>query len=377
MTKFINRLRYHLCKLEINPLFQGGRGFSTITRNSYLVYKSVSNDPYANLALEDWMYENLNLLSNETALLLWRNEPTVVIGRHQNPWKECNLELMKSSGINLVRRKSGGGTVYHDLGNINCTFFTSRSSYNRKKNLDFLARFLGKKYDFDVSLNQRDDLILNSKYKISGTAAKLGLKQAYHHCTLLCKVNTARLNEVLHPSYSGIFSNATRSVRSEIKNLFEDSTYDWEETSNNLARMFVIENGPSMNNWNEQLLEIDPLSQSHEILNKKYELLDWEWNFGKTPKFIFSTVEEFSFGSMKITMTVNKGIIAENTVECNDAKVQLLVTELLEQLKGVRFNRDDILMMLYQSLSSKTILKTSQEEQLLKEVSNFITTSMH
>eukprot|EP00061_Rhincodon_typus_P008034 g30285.t1 len=106
-----------------------------------LLLKSMSTDIYENLALEDWLHEYVQSRDRHM-LLLWRNCPTVVIGRHQNPWQECNLKLMRDQGIQLSRRRSGGGTVYHDLGNINLTFFTSKKRYDRRGNLELVISAL-------------------------------------------------------------------------------------------------------------------------------------------------------------------------------------------------------------------------------------------
>ena len=359
----------------------GFRNFSTKTDSSVLVYRSLSKDPYVNLGFEDWMYENLNLDLHRTVLFLWRNEPTVVIGRHQNPWKECNLQLMKSLGINLARRNSGGGTVYHDLGNINCTFFTNRIAYNRKDNLVLLARFLKDSYGFKISLNERDDLVMDSRYKVSGTAAKLGLRRAYHHCTLLCKVDTAKLNKVLQPSYSDIFSNATTSVRSDTKNLFEDSLYDWEEITNNLARFFILENVLSKKdlNLNKYMIDVDPLAheKSSDILKRMHGMSNWDWKYGKTPKFIYVIEHDFSFGRAKLTLTIKKGIVVESTVDCSESKEKMLLSSLIKELLGTRLKNPDVSTTLCQSLSSRTLICDHHQEQILKEVSEHIISSIH
>ena len=166
-------------------------------------------------------------------LLFWRNSPCVVIGRHQNPWLECDLAAIQDRQMTLARRKSGGGTVYHDLGNLNLTFITTKKKYNRRRNLDLIASALREKWNLDVSVSDRDDIILNNKYKvskqlfqcmvlciliitcislltciqISGTASKLGRLVAYHHCTLLFDVNKDDLENVLQ----------TRSVCAQFK----------------------------------------------------------------------------------------------------------------------------------------------------------------
>ncbi|PNI13114.1 LIPT1 isoform 3, partial [Pan troglodytes] len=113
-------------------------GFKKTVKNG-LILQSVSNDVYQNLAVEDWIHDHMNL-EGKPILFFWRNSPSVVIGRHQNPWQECNLNLMRGEGIKLARRRSGGGTVYHDMGNINLTFFTTKKKYDRMENLKLIVR---------------------------------------------------------------------------------------------------------------------------------------------------------------------------------------------------------------------------------------------
>lgn len=102
------------------------------------VYISKCTNIFTNLALEDWLYTNRDF-TNHQLLMLWRNEPCVVIGRHQNPWLECNFPVLPNLGAHLARRNSGGGTVYHDMENLNLTFFTARHDYCRRKNLELIA----------------------------------------------------------------------------------------------------------------------------------------------------------------------------------------------------------------------------------------------
>ena len=130
-------------------------------------------------------------------LLLWRNDNCVVIGRDQNPWTESNVPFLREKCINLARRNSGGGTVYHDLGNLNCTFFTRRSRYDRKRNLNIICNAIKEATALNVAVNDREDIILDEKHKISGTAAKLGKNSAYHHCTVLVDVNECVLHDAL------------------------------------------------------------------------------------------------------------------------------------------------------------------------------------
>ena len=129
---------------------------------------SQSHNIYLNLAWEDWLYHNFDF-TKASLLLMWRNTPCVVIGRYQNPWKECNVSMMNEAGIVLARRHSGGGTVYHDMGNLNFSFMTERSLYNRKTNLQFIVKTLQDIYDIPAVVSPRDDIVVNEKLKVSGT----------------------------------------------------------------------------------------------------------------------------------------------------------------------------------------------------------------
>lgn len=126
------------------------------------VFISQSYDIFTNLALEDWLYRHFDF-NRHHVLLLWANDPCVVIGRHQNPFTEANVSKLVDKGITLARRNSGGGAVYHDRGNLNCTFFTPRERYNRQYNLNILTRALFREWAIKTEINNRDDIVINDK----------------------------------------------------------------------------------------------------------------------------------------------------------------------------------------------------------------------
>lgn len=131
------------------------------------VFISQSHDVFTNLALEDWIYRNYNFAKHHV-LMLWINDPCVVVGRHQNPFAEVpNVSELARKGIVLARRNSGGGTVYHDSGNLNCTFFTARERYNRRYNLNLITRALFREWSIKADISERDDILLRGK-KVRG-----------------------------------------------------------------------------------------------------------------------------------------------------------------------------------------------------------------
>jgi len=246
-----------------------------------LVYKSTSSNIYKNLALEDWFYQKYNFEKSQI-LLFYRNEPCVVIGRHQNPWSEANVPFLRNNGISLARRNSGGGTVFHDPGNINLSFLTSKADYNRSKNLNLICDALKDALDIDVSVNKRDDIVIDGTKKISGTAAKIGRNTAYHHCTLLVNVDTTNLHKALNnPAAEAIETNATKSIRSPVENLATQQNFvDIEAIETAIATKFGVQN----------IVEIHPNEADFNGLDKiEEDYQSWSWIYGKSPKFSLSS----------------------------------------------------------------------------------------
>ena len=167
----------------------------TIQNGDVLISKS--KDIFVNLALEDWLYKNIDF-TEKSILLMWTNGPSIVIGRHQNPWDECKLNVCREQNVSVARRNSGGGTVYQDFNNLNCSFMTSKDNYCRKRNLQFISDVLCNNWSIQSEISPREDLVLKQTgEKISGTASKLSSKNAYHHCTLLVDVNLDQMRSVI------------------------------------------------------------------------------------------------------------------------------------------------------------------------------------
>ncbi|AEJ20183.1 lipoate--protein ligase family protein [Gracilinema caldarium] len=176
---------------------------------------SLSNNIYENLALENYLFEHLD--PQEALLFLWRNTYTVVIGRFQDPEIECNLKALQVDGIPLARRQSGGGTVWHDLGNLCFTFMSSKKFFNRDNNLILIQRAL-QNLGFPVEINNRHDILLHGK-KISGSAFREKADRSFHHGTILVTAELDKLHYYLKPELEKPQSRHTRSVSSPVSQL--------------------------------------------------------------------------------------------------------------------------------------------------------------
>lgn len=332
-----------------------------------LVYISSSVDTYANLAFEDWIHDHWDL-SNLNILLLWRNEPSIVIGRHQNPWTECNIREVLKSNVKLARRRSGGGTVYHDLGNINCTFFTHRDSYDRKHNLQMVVDGLADGWPhLDIHVNSRDDLMLNQFYKISGTAARLSRTIAYHHFTLLHSANTRVLSSLLNRDKDGIKSNATESVKSPVMNLRDaEPRLSQDCIVQAIAKEFYSRYQPY---YDDKVYTLSPIDEKtwQGITQMKQDLMSWKWIYGKTPKFHV----EKKRGDISAIVHVTKGLIEGVVLQMPYGWIDIFyIQQLTSIVKGKRFLITDVAMTIHIFL--KDVDADADTKQQLQRLCNLI-----
>jgi len=187
------------------------------TTCSLKVVKTDCVDPYINLAAEEHM--TMNAEEGTVTLFLWQNAKTVVIGRNQNPWKECDVEAIKRDGISLARRISGGGAVYHDMGNLNFTFIAKDGLFDIGRQTDVIllaCRLLG----VDASKTGRNDLTIDGK-KFSGHAYYSSGGYNYHHGTIMMDVAGDDLSKYLRVPEAKLRSKGVASVRSRVTNLRE------------------------------------------------------------------------------------------------------------------------------------------------------------
>ncbi|EDW79670.1 uncharacterized protein Dwil_GK17909, isoform A [Drosophila willistoni] len=314
------------------------------------VFISQSHDIFTNLALEDWLYKNFDF-SHHHVLLLWANDPCVVIGRHQNPFTEANVSKLMERGITLARRNSGGGAVYHDRGNLNCTFFTPRERYDRKYNLNIVTRALFREWAIKAEINERDDIVILNK-KISGTAAKLGHPNSYHHCTLLATANKLHLGESLIKEPANYISRATASVPSSIRNLVDVNRnvtvaqllsavgYEYLRTT-----ATALEDGGSVQTMQQRGFQlINPTEKwfpGIEELRANYS--SWDWVIGKTPKFTVEKdleLKEDQHGmKIKLSVDVEAGLMKDICIQLPQSEQRVPV---VTPLQGKAYNEQNL-----------------------------------
>lgn len=238
-------------------------------------------------------------------------------------FSEANVSKLRNHGIELARRNSGGGTVYHDRGNVNLTFFTPRERYNRYYNLNIITRALFREWEIKADISPRDDITLHGN-KISGTAAKLGQKNAYHHCTLLVDTDKTRLKDALIKEDVQIISRATASVRSPVKNLIDVNRHvNVSQLQTAIGYEFLRTTATTLDDGGRDLMMtqrgfqlINPTENWYPGLNEIHDqYTSWEWRFGKTPKFsVLKTIQlkcNSKEQNVQLKITVDGGIIID------------------------------------------------------------------
>ncbi len=266
-------------------------------------------DPWFNLATEDWIFNDMD--PETKVLFLWRNQNTVVIGRFQNPWTECNVDLMEKDEIKLARRQSGGGAVFHDLGNTNFTFMSSKTGNKKEDNNEIIINAL-KRFDIEAEASGRNDIVVNfddGPRKFSGSAFKQKKDRAFHHGTLLIDADLTKLGNYLNPNKKKLESKGIKSVRARVTNLKDINP---EIKHDSLCQAIIEE----FFNFYESKCEIEYLDhdflQKQPALNEYYNKLKaWEWRFGETPKFSHYFDERFEWGGVEVHLDSHKGMIKE------------------------------------------------------------------
>jgi lipoate---protein ligase len=225
-----------------------------------------------------------------------------VVGRNQNPWKECHIQNMERDGVHLARRRSGGGAVYQDLGNTNFTFLSPRSGYSKERNMGIIIHAL-KKLGVSAECSGRNDILCGSK-KISGSAFKLAHDRAFHHGTMLLSVDMSAMPKYLNPNKLKLESKGVKSVQARVMNLTElVPGLSHEEICENIRESFEEEYGQKTN-----VITLGDVPENNPYYK---ELKDWDWRFGETPRFTYELETRFDWGMMDVHIESDQGMIIQ------------------------------------------------------------------
>lgn len=313
-----------------------------------------SFDPHYNLALEEFVLKSLD--SEEDCIMLWQNKPAVIVGRFQNTVEEINNDYIKEHKIPVVRRLTGGGAVYHDLGNLNFTFIEKTDN----QNISFVKYGLRivdalQKMGVNAEVSGRNDITIDGK-KFSGNAQYLYRGKVLHHGTLLFNANLGDVQKALHVSTDKIESKGIKSVRSRVTNI-----QDYLGTKITLQQFKerLLESLFAGRPFVERRLSEEELAEVNRLTREKYAT--WEWNYGNSPAFNLRVKGRFSCGGIEVLLSVEKGLIQTCKIY-GDFFSNRDISELEEKLTGVNYKEDAVEAVLSQEDISQHFGNMQKEE---------------
>ncbi|MBV6682882.1 lipoate--protein ligase [Bacillus sp. JRC01] len=292
-------------------------------------------DPRINLAIEEYALKNLDI--DESYLLFYINEPSIIIGKNQNTIEEINTDYVEKQGLHVVRRLSGGGAVYHDLGNLNFSFITKDdgdSFHNFKKFTEPVIEALNK-LGVKAELSGRNDILAEGR-KISGNAQFSTRGRMFSHGTLLFDSEMENVVSALRVKKDKIESKGIKSIRSRVANISEflEGKLKIEEFRSTLLKYIFNDSDVE-----EYVLTDEDWVRIHALSKERYQ--NWDWNYGKSPSFNLQHSHRFPVGQIDVRLEVRKGTI-ENCKIYGDFFGVGNVDEIEEKLTGTRYERSEI-----------------------------------
>ncbi len=289
-------------------------------------YISNGLDPYKNLAIEKHLLDSTP--DDCCTLYLWQNQSTVVIGKNQNPWTECRCSLLESEGGNLARRLSGGGAVFHDIGNLNFTFLCATEHFDVSRQMQVIKTACSLA-GIQAEVSGRNDILAGGR-KFSGNAFYNSKGKSYHHGTLLIHADTERMQRYLTPPKVKLAAKGVKSVKSRVVNLSEISpALTCQDMIDYMVSAFEKVYGLPA----EILNTID----TKEVQARTEEYRCWGYIYGKTIPFTFSLDEQFPWGHVQLLLDIKEGVISSVQMY-TDAMDWSIPDAVKAALAGCRFD---------------------------------------
>lgn len=298
--------------------------------------KNDDNRPQFNLALEQYVFDSLDQF--DEIFLLWINEPSIIVGKNQNTIEEINLDYIRENNINVVRRLSGGGAVYHDYGNLNYTIISKSnktSAFNfeafSQPVIEVLAK-LGVKAEF----TGRNDIVIDGQ-KFCGNAQYMKKGKVLHHGAILFDTDLTVLSKALKVSKDKIESKGVKSVRSRVTNIIDH--LEEKITIEDFKQLLLDHMFQGDKEIKEYKLTEEDYANINKLMEERYST--WEWNFGESPKFNISKSKRFAAGKVETKIQVEEGIIKDMKFY-GDFFGGGEISTVEEKFIGIKYKEDEI-----------------------------------
>ena len=294
------------------------------------VYNTDCTDAHINLATEKLLFDTLE--KGEVILFLRQNKNTVVIGKNQNAWAECDTATMESDGVTLARRISGGGAVFHDLGNVNFTFIANDDGYDLKRQLNVIKTAC-KGAGIDTEFSGRNDILAQGR-KFSGNAFYNSGGKAFHHGTLLISADMDKMQKYLTPSKAKLESKSVKSVKSRVINLSElNPALDCNKMKEYMAKAFQTVYGLSAK------MKTVEMNEDIKTLSQQYS--SREYLYGIAIPFSVSCEKRFGWGGIQLNLNVKRGVITDAQV-FTDSMDHTVSDKIKNSLIGCNFEKSAV-----------------------------------
>ena len=323
--------------------------------------KNDSTDPYFNIALEEHFLKNLNF--EDTIFSLWQNKPSIIVGKHQNSYAEVNHKFVLEHNIPIARRITGGGAVYHDLGNLNFTFITKVDHFDSIDIASYIMPIVEalNRIGLDARLSDRNSITIDGK-KISGTAEAFANKKLLCHGTLLFNSNLNILKEALKPPNITVETKSVKSIPSVVANIkdFSEQKYNISTFKNELINQ-IFSDIP----YKEYSLTENDIENIEKLAKEKFST--WDWIYGESPPFTIRNSIQLPSGNIAFKAEIERGGIIKNIKFEGDVLISPQISYLEKLLQGKKYRIEE-----FEEIFKNIKITDYFKDVTLKELIEFI-----
>jgi len=288
---------------------------------------STQHNPYLNIAVENYLLSQP--VDGKVTFYLWQNRRTVVIGQNQNPYAECNVALLEQEGGYVMRRRTGGGAVYHDLGNINFSFIVANDLYDLRRQFSVIQRAV-ESYGLQTEVSGRNDLLCQGR-KFSGNAFSKGIHQRLHHGTILIRTDVADLQRYLRVRPAKLQKHGVASVQSRVVNLSElVPGITAQNIVPHLVDAFTVEYGAPV-----ETIPFNDIANRAEVQELAAQFASPDWKYGRWRNFEAQRSAQFEWGGVDLAVEVDEPTATITHVDiATDSLDTAIIDRVRELLTG-------------------------------------------